>query len=1057
MSEIVYSWFDKFIFRTPLLHAGFNFKQSFTQGESLFADALFISSTDLFDSISRSKNAANLTEKQQFAFDKYLQRSKYRSTPYGLMAGIGIGTIGNYNSGIVLDNPSSYLRHTRLDMSYMVSLLSQLEKNETIRQFIKYYPNPTLYAASNKLFYYERIYLNNRRKHILNSVETDEYLLAVLNKAKAGATFKELANVIDDPNIQILEKHDFINDIINSQLLESELEPSVTGEEIGQQLQSFISKMIQRSGGNQELYALHEKLASIKKILYEIDSNGISAQNISLYNKVETFVKQLGAPYLKKHLFQTDLNVKSEVSRINQTLPADVLSGIDAMSRLTPKFDNTNLTKFREVFYERWQDSEVPIVIALDPERGIGYIQNNKEENDISLVVDDLVMTDNSQESQKIDINIRLNHLWFEKYFEAIKNNKYDIILTEKDLSPFKSRLSEMPDTFTALISVITTSQDNDPMSKNKVLIRNVGGSSSSNVLARFGHANSGINDFIGEIIQKEEMLAKDTILAEIVYLPEARLGNVLLRPNYRKFEIPIVCRSSVPQEQQIQISDISMSVRENKIVLKSISLNKEIRPCLTNAHNYSMHSLPVYHFLSDMQTQNMLSSLQIDLGVIELSAKFIPRITLNGNIILRQAKWQLIRTDYECMLGAKGNKLGDQFAQLRAKFNFPKYIALAEADNELVIDTESNDDLELLTMALSSKESVRLVEFIFDPATAIIKSNGQAFTNEIIFSYYRQQVDLSRKVLQVCADPIQNTIQRIFYPGDDWLYLKIYSGHKASDEILKTAISTLEQLLDEQAISKWFFLHYNDPDYHIRLRLLLTNKNAFASVVEKINFTVQESSACGLITKIQIDTYSRECERYGHSTISHAESLFFRDSEAVLNTMRMLDSAGWDQLKLFFALKSVNVTLESFGFDSDKKLVFLENARDSLLNEFNLSKATKLQLNGKFRTVKDRIEHWLTEDFPNDSENEQIPNIIATLKNKIRYIDEIQGDLYKSSEAGKVYEWLSSYIHMDMNRIFRSKSRLHELVVYYYLSKYFKNQIGKLKSSIKETVSSNI
>src|SRR5213592_3723533 len=96
MSGIIYSSFDKFIYRTPLLHTEFDLKQSLTSGKNLFSDALFISSTDLFDSISRNKKeAADLLDKQQFSYSKYLQRSKYRATPYGLMAGVGVGTFGN--------------------------------------------------------------------------------------------------------------------------------------------------------------------------------------------------------------------------------------------------------------------------------------------------------------------------------------------------------------------------------------------------------------------------------------------------------------------------------------------------------------------------------------------------------------------------------------------------------------------------------------------------------------------------------------------------------------------------------------------------------------------------------------------------------------------------------------------------------------------------------------------------------------------------------------------------------------------------------------------------
>lgn len=41
----------------------------------------------------------------------------------------------------------------------------------------------------------------------------------------------------------------------------------------------------------------------------------------------------------------------------------------------------------------------------------------------------------------------------------------------------------------------------------------------------------------------------------------------------------------------------------------------------------------------------------------------------------------------------------------------------------------------------------------------------------------------------------------------------------------------------------------------------------------------------------------------------------------------------------------------------------------------------------------------------------------------------------------------MSSYLHMFCNRLFRSKQRLHELVVYNFLSAYYRSEIMKAKN----------
>ena len=53
----------------------------------------------------------------------------------------------------------------------------------------------------------------------------------------------------------------------------------------------------------------------------------------------------------------------------------------------------------------------------------------------------------------------------------------------------------------------------------------------------------------------------------------------------------------------------------------------------------------------------------------------------------------------------------------------------------------------------------------------------------------------------------------------------------------------------------------------------------------------------------------------------------------------------------------------------------------------------------------------------------------------------------YKIDSCGlSIDSLLASYIHMMMNRLFKSKNRLHELVLYEFLYRYYKGEQAKEK-----------
>jgi len=275
--------------------------------------------------------------------------------------------------------------------------------------------------------------------------------------------------------------------------------------------------------------------------------------------------------------------------------------------------------------------------------------------------------------------------------------------------------------------------------------------------------------------------------------------------------------------------------------------------------------------------------------------------------------------------------------------------------------------------------------------------------------------------------------MKRKFPPGSEWLYLKIYTGIKTADLVLEEIIQPLIEYFQRNLhISKWFFIRYNDPKPHLRVRLLLNNVIFYNEILGKIDQLFEQFINSGEVSNIQLDTYNREIERYGKNTIETAESLFHKNSEFTLEYLHYDDEE-----KIIACIFYIDEILNKLELSIQEKLVWIKDFNDDFKNEFNADKKLNYSLDKKYRGFKPKYIKFLYSDEFSESRS----YIVSHIKTTIPEIQKIILHCKNQSLDISLRNFFQSIFHMNINRLFISQQRIFEMIVYDYMMRFYKSK----------------
>jgi thiopeptide-type bacteriocin biosynthesis protein len=973
------------------------------------------------------------------ALVRYAYRMAARATPFGMFAACTAGRVDTRNR-LIMAPQLSYRRHSRLDMGYLFAFAEELNQDRELRRLLRYRPNDSIYRAAGRLRYAEARFNGTRINYHLVAVEPDEFLHAALARAADSATPDEIAAAVaaSDPDgeISLDDAAGYVAELIDSQLLISELWPALTGPEAVHGLIETLERVESptATAAGATLRAAHEALE-------ELDRKGLG-NDPDHYREIARGLEPLPQRADRDRLFQVDLFKPGEVS-LEPAVLDEVARGLEALHRIATPVLGDMLDGFRERFIDRYgTDRLVPLLEALDVEAGAGRALSSRG-GDTSPLLDGLDFS-GADDEEKVRWG-RREELLLRKLMEAQAAGAFEIVLDDDDLAGLETPTRPpLPDSFQAMAMIGAAGEEALAAGDFLVWVRTAFGPSGARLAGRFCHADAEIACLVAGQLRAEEALDPDAIFAEVVHVAPGRIGNVASRPVLRDWEIPYLGVSGAPRERQIPLDDLLVTVEGAEVVLYSARLRRRVLPRLTSAHNFVLGNLAAYRILCSLQPQGVRSGVQWTWHPFE-KLPFLPRVRY-GRAILSRACWRVTPEEIKDFAARRD---ADRYAAVqswRDRRGIPRRVLLSELDSELLIDFDHVLSVDAFVGAVRQLDAFELTEFFPGFEELPVRGPEGRFVHELTIPFVRHRVPTKRAP----APPVHGEVERILPPTSRWMYLKLYTGSATADLVLRNAIAPLvARAMENGAADRWFFIRYNDPQNHLRVRFggePARLRQLIDWLPELLDPLLEEAR----ISRWQLDTYEREVERYGGPEgMELSERIFHADSEAVLAILEDLAGDRGADLRWRAALLGIDRLLADFGFDLAGRRDLLSGLRRSFGNEFAAGPQLTQQLAQRLRETGDELYALLTSPI---SPDHPLAGSIAALERRSAQLAPLVAELHalemRGALAARVDDLVASYIHMFVNRLMRSDARRHELVLYDLLHRLTLSRLARVHAS---------
>lgn len=980
-----------------------------------FKMALYIASPDFYNELKKKDFFFdNLSPAQKNTLKKYYNRACYRAVPFGAFSSVSVVSWAS-DAGMLMLQDEVNVR-VKIDYLSSLAICGKLIGNEA-RETVMYRSNTSLYKVHGNFRYikYEQDGHRLKRAFSIVSLSKDKVITALLDfcsvQKNIGDIIGFLSKMTGADNEAIIA---FVDQLIAEQIITPQAGMNITGND-------GLEELIQ-SLGQKNIYS--DEVLRVRALL-----NGLSGPGVSTFSSVPVYGNLLKELLNHPENFKNPFYVVSERFQVGGGVHIKyqkvILDALHCLNRLTPHYKNEALDNFKSAYTGKFENRELPLLFVLDPEVGIGY--ENLEDVFIQhSLMKDIQFGDITETTAKFLKWTPIHSLLLNK-LQSLRDKKdpaWHIEIADEDLAGIVIEQNDFkyPPSLSVMFRVID----------ERVYVESAGGASATALIGRFSSFGEDFYAIAKNIAEKEQAMNNEVIFAEIAHACESHTDNINRRKHIREFEIPVIVMSTMTQSTQISLSDLYVSVNNNQIILRSRKLNAIIVPRLSSAFNYSNSELSVFRFLCDLQYQGLKLNFKLDLEDFFPGLSFYPRV-LYKSAILCLAKWHLKAKDFSFLKSTASVEWYNHFLKLADLLSLPKLFALSQNDNHLVFDRDNRDDILLFLDTIKNYESLVLTEYIIDTSGALhdAESRGKPVICQYVAPLYLKDTVYGISGNMVFDDNGSNN--RFFMPGTEWLYFKIYCHPSWSNELLYDILyPVLNNAVNRKYIDKWFYVRYTDPDYHIRLRVHITN-NSTGNIISLFSNKLKGLLNEGIIERYYVDTYIRELERYTPALMEDVETFFYHSSVLMLQYFRHARKTGTEySYNLDIIIQSTDAIMNAFGLEVEAKALLLQKLYTSMSKEFGDSKNLKKSLEKKYLELRQEM------NIIYETIQQKGKTPFLQCRNKLQAATAVIARKVKKKKSITEEKILSDLLHMHLNRLFIQNPRKQEMIVYFLLCKLY-------------------